>query len=95
MPGVPDAVAKGDIHLYALFAGAATPGMAVMFLATMPKIKVRRKRTPVRLKRFRGRDVLVCHKVNILDPKRAPFRSKNSTFNLPLPVERRVKLSSE
>ena len=95
MPGRPDAVAKSDISLSALFSGAAQPVHAVVILTTMLKIKVRRECTAVRLERFRGRGVFVCHMVNVLAPKRAPFRSKNSIFNLPLPVERRVKLSSE
>lgn len=86
---------NGNISLSALFASAAAPVRAVVILATMLKIKVRRECAAVRLERFRGRGVFVGHKVNVLAPKSAPFRSKNSIFNLPLPVERRVKLSSE
>ncbi len=95
MPGGSDAVAKSGISLSALLACAAAPVFAVVNLATMPKIKGRRECAAVRLERFRGRGVFVRHKVNVLAPKRAPFRSKNSTFNLSLPVEMRVKLSSE
>lgn len=95
MTGGPDAVAKSDIGLSALLACAAAPVFAIVIHTTMPEIKFRREYAAIRLERLRGRGVFVRHKVNVLAPKRAPFRSKNSTFNLPLPVERRAKLSSE
>ena len=54
MPGGSDAVAKSDISLSALLAGAAAPVFAVVNLATMPKIKAGESVQPSDVNGLRG-----------------------------------------